>query len=197
MMNKPYAESCAENRAPIFAVLEPRLRNCTSLLEIGSGTGQHAVYFAEELPQLVWQTSDMAVNHAGIMAWLDEAALPNVHDPLRLDVVVDDWPSGPFDAVFSANTFHIMSWPQVRRCIRNCARVLEPGGLLAVYGPFNFGGRYSSESNASFDHCLAEQHPERAIRDFEAVDELASLAGFTLRQDHTMPANNRLLSWQR
>ncbi len=197
MMNKPYAESCAENRAPIFAVLEPRLRNCTSLLEIGSGTGQHAVYFAEELPQLVWQTSDMAVNHAGIMAWLDEAALPNVHGPLRLDVVVDDWPSGPFDAVFSANTAHIMPPSAVEAMFHGVGCMLRPGGQFLLYGPFNYDGRFTAPSNERFEAWLQERDPLMGIRDVVWLRELAAAADMVLAEDIEMPVNNRMLVWRK
>jgi SAM-dependent methyltransferase len=196
-MNKPFAESCAENRAPIFAVLEPRLRNCASLLEIGSGTGQHAVYFAAELPQLVWQTSDLAAHHAGITAWLDEAALPNVRGPQRLDVLVDDWPPGPFDAVFSANTAHIMPANAVEAMFRGVGRVLRPGGQFLLYGPFNYAGRFTAPSNERFESWLKERDPRMGIRDLVWLRELAGAADMALAEDIEMPVNNRMLVWRK
>lgn len=166
------------------------------MLEIGSGTGQHAVYFAAEFPQLVWQTSDRDENHEGIRQWLSDAALPNVKAPLSLDVA-GEWPTGKFDAVYSANTLHIMSWPEVEQFFAKLPRVLTNDGVLAIYGPFNYGGRFTSDSNAAFDAALRAAVPHRGIRDFEAVDRLAQAAGLHLLKDHATPANNRCLVWQR
>ena len=164
-MHRPCAESCIENRAPIFAVLASRLSDCATLLEIGSGTGQHAVYFAAELPHLVWQTSDREENHPGIQAWLDEARLANVRRPITLDVLTDPWPSGPFDAVFSANTAHIMSEAAVKAMFRGVAQVLRPGGQFLLYGPFNYDGDFTAPSNARFHAWLKERDPHMGIRD--------------------------------
>ena len=196
-MDKPFAESCAENRAPILAVLQPRLRDCRTLLEIGSGTGQHAVYFASELTHLSWQTSDRADNHPGIRAWLDEARLDNVRRPVRLDVRKDPWPEGPFDAVFSANTAHIMSEPEVEAMFAGVARVLRPGGQFLLYGPFNYHGAYTAPSNARFDVWLKEQDPRMGIRDLAWLQELAKADGMELAEDIEMPVNNRTLVWRK
>ena len=186
-----------ENRAPIFGVLQPRLADCRSLLEIGSGTGQHAVYFAADLPHLRWQTSDRVENHAGINAWLDEATLPNVAPPLDLDVAVGDWPHGPFDAVFSANTAHIMPVRAVEAMFRGVGGVLRTGGLFLLYGPFNYDGRYTSESNARFDAWLKERDPAMGIRDLVWLSDLAAHSGMQLAEDIEMPVNNRTLVWRR
>jgi cyclopropane fatty-acyl-phospholipid synthase-like methyltransferase len=167
------------------------------VLEIGSGTGQHAVYFAPELPHLVWQTADVAQHHAGIRVWLEEAALPNVLPPLALDVNQPDWPVERYDAVFSANTLHIMGWPEVEKFFAGVGAVLEPGGVLAVYGPFNYNGAFTSDSNARFDAWLKSRDPASGVRDFEAVDALARAQGLVLQQDVAMPSNNRTLVWQR
>ncbi len=191
---KPFAESCEQNRAPILAVLQRELVGKKRLLEVGSGTGQHAVYFAPEFPELLWQTSDREEYHAGIHAWLRDAGLDNVLAPLVLDVD-DVWPDEPYDAVFSANTAHIMSWPQVQRLFEAVGQVLQTGGIFALYGPFNYGGRYSSESNANFDQWLKQRDPLSGVRDFEALDGLADAAGLVLRNDYEMPANNRILVW--
>lgn len=196
-MTKPFAESCVENRAPIFAALEPRLRDRHRLLEIGSGTGQHAVYFGAELPHVTWQTSDRAANHAGIRAWLDEAGLANVLPPLALDVLLDPWPAGPFDAVFSANTAHIMPVDAVAAMFHGVGRVLQHGGALLLYGPFNYDGRYTSESNARFDGWLQQQDPAMGIRDVAWLDDLAAAAGLQRVEDIEMPVNNRILVWNR
>ncbi|OZA48020.1 MAG: methylase [Hydrogenophilales bacterium 17-61-76] len=175
MINKPYSESCEQNREPILAVLREAFADRRRLLEIGSGTGQHAVYFAPELPQLVWQTADVRAYHPGIHAWLDEAALPNVLPPLELDVNQTHWHSGRYDAVFSANTLHIMGWPEVVRFFAGVGNVLEPGGVLVVYGPFNYNGQFTSDSNARFDAWLKARDPASGVRDFEAVDALAAV----------------------
>lgn len=196
MIDKPYSESCEQNREPILAVLRVAFADRHRVLEIGSGTGQHAVYFAPELPHLVWQTADVRAHHPGIHAWLNEAALPNVLPPLELDVN-SLWPSGSYDAVFSANTLHIMGWPEVERFFAGVGALLEPGGVLVVYGPFNYNGQFTSESNARFDAWLKTRDPASGVRDFEAVDALARAQGLVLQHDIAMPANNRSLVWQR
>jgi len=197
LSDKPFAESCVENRAPILAVLRAVFADRSRVLEIGSGTGQHAVYFAPELPHLNWQTADVPQHHAGIRLWLAEAALPNVLLPLELDVNRTEWHSGRYDAVFSANTLHIMSWPEVERLFAGIGAVLESGGVLAIYGPFNINGAFTSESNARFDAWLKARDPASGVRDFEAVDALARAQGLVLQQDVAMPANNRTLVWRR
>ena len=197
MIDKPFSESCVQNREPILAVLRKIFADCRQVLEIGSGTGQHAVYFGAELPHLVWQSADVPPHHAGIRAWLDEAALPNVRPPIALDVSQPGWRCGRYDAVFSANTLHIMGWPEVEAFFEGVGEVLEAGGVLAVYGPFNTNGAYTSESNARFDAWLKARDPASGVRDFEAVDALARTQGLVLQQDIAMPANNRTLVWRR
>ena len=197
LTDKPFAESCAQNREPIIAVLRDAFAECRRVLEIGSGTGQHAVYFASDLPHLVWQTADVPQHHPGIRLWLAEAALPNVLHPLALDVNDTAWHSGRYDAVFSANTLHIMSWLEVERFFEGVDAVLESGGVLAVYGLFNYNGAFTSDSNARFDVWLKARDPASGVRDFEAVDALARAQGLILQQDIAMPANNRTLVWRR
>src|SRR3569623_1998526 len=139
------------------------------VLEIGSGTGQHAVHFAAAMPQLDWQTSDRDENHEGIKAWLDDAALPNVKAPLSLDVS-GAWPAERYDAIYSANTLHIMSWQEVEQFFAKLPQVMTDDAMLVVYGPFNYGGKFTSDSNAAFDAALRAAVSHRGIRDFEAVD---------------------------
>ncbi len=194
---KPYAESCDQNREPILAVIRPLFQHCASVLEIGSGTGQHAVYFAAQMPQLVWQSSDRPENHDGIRQWIEEADLPNTRLPLTLDVTQEAWPELNVDAVFSANTVHIMPWPAVVKLVEGVGRLLPKGGLFALYGPFNYEGRYTSESNARFDGWLKGRDPQSGIRNFEALDALAAQANMVLRNDYGMPANNRILCWRK
>ena len=166
------------------------------MLEIGSGTGQHAVYFAAALPHLRWHATERRENLPGIELWRKEAKLANLPEPLELDVN-GAWPRGHFDAVFSANTLHIMSWDEVRKLFAGLDGVLTEDAVLAVYGPFNYQGRFTSASNADFDGWLKERSPSMGIRDFEAVDELARAIGFELIEDCAMPANNRTLVWRR
>ncbi len=196
LIEKPYAEACARNREPLLEVLREAFPQSQRVLEVGSGTGQHAVHFAAHLPHLLWQTSELPQHHAGIRAWLDEARLPNLLPPLALDVA-GAWPAGPFDAIFSANTLHIMAWPQVEQFFAGAARVLTDGGVLAVYGPFNYNGAYTSASNAQFDVWLKARYDGGGIRDFENVCALARSQGFTFERDIEMPANNRTLLWRR
>jgi cyclopropane fatty-acyl-phospholipid synthase-like methyltransferase len=197
MSDKPHSPASERNRDPILAVLREHFADRQRVLEIGSGTGQHAVHFAAALPQLIWQASDRAENLDGIRAWLDGAGLPNTPAPLELDVTQEHWPAQQYDAVYSANTLHIMSWAEVQRLFARLPEVMTAQAKLAVYGPFNYGGRYTSDSNAAFDASLKAAVPHRGIRDFEAVDALASGIGFTLLEDRAMPANNRCLVWQR
>ena len=196
MTIKPFSDACERNRDPIFSALRSHFSDRERVLEIGSGTGQHAVYFAEKMPSLIWQSSDRAENLPGVRAWLDEAVLPNTPPPIDLDVN-DDWPTDRFDAIFSANTLHIMSWSEVERLFRKLASISTPDAKLAIYGPFNYDGQFTSESNAAFDRSLKSRGAHMGIRDFEAVNALASNAQFALIDDVPMPANNHLLVWQR
>lgn len=194
---KPFSAASERNREPILAVLRTHFADRRHVLEIGSGTGQHAAYFAAHLPQLVWQASDRAANLPGIRQWLDAASLPNTPAPLVLDVAHGPWPRQDFDAVFSANTLHIMAWPEVQAMFAALDALPCGDAKLAIYGPFNYRGQYTSPSNAEFDRSLKADAPHRGIRDFEAVDRLARDAGFALIEDAAMPANNRCLVWQR
>lgn len=201
---KPYAPACERNRDPILAVLRTHFADRHRVLEVGSGTGQHAVHFAAALPQLVWQCTDRAEHLPGIRLWLDEAGLANTPPPFALDVG-GAWPGDAdaacphFDAVFSANTLHILGWTGVEAFFAGVGRVLERahGGVLAVYGPFNYGGAYTSDSNRAFDDWLRTRDPLSGIRDFEAVDALARGSALQLVADVALPANNRCLVWRR
>ncbi len=197
MGEKPFADACERNRNPILAVLRAHFSDRTRVLEVGSGTGQHAVHFAAAMPYLVWQTSDRAENLPGIRAWLADAKLANTPPPIELDVTSDAWPSTPYDAIFSANTLHIMSWPEVERFFAALGRITTTEAKLAIYGPFNYGGAFTSASNAAFDESLKARASHMGIRDMEAVNALARDAGFALIDDVAMPANNRTLVWQR
>ena len=197
MRDKPFSPACERNRDPILGVLRSHFADRRRVLEIGSGSGQHAVYFAAAMPQLVWQTSDRAENLPGVRQWLDEASLPNTPPPLVVDVAEAAWPCESFDAVFSANTLHIMSWAEVEALFAALPGVTTAAAKLAIYGPFNYDGKYTSASNAEFDASLKARAPQMGIRDFAAVNALAHTAGFALVDDIAMPANNRTLIWQR
>jgi len=196
MSEKPYAPACDRNRDPILAVLQAHFSDRKHVLEIGSGTGQHAVHFAAAMRELIWQTSDRAENLPGIRAWLDEARLPNTPPPIELDVAQGS-PQGNYDAIFSANTLHIMSWPEVEALFAALPAMTSEDAKLAIYGPFNYGGEFTSASNAAFDESLKSRAPHMGIRDIEAVYRLARAAGFAMIDDVAMPANNRTLIWQR
>jgi anion-transporting ArsA/GET3 family ATPase len=182
---KPFSEASERNRDPILAILKRVLRDRKRVLEIGSGTGQHAAYFAPELPHLVWQASDVAENLPGIREWVSAPA------PLELDVD-KEWPVLDVDAAYSANTCHIMSWPQVERMFEQIGKIRSLR-TFCLYGPFNYGGKHTSESNARFDAMLRGRDPASGLRDFESINALAEAAGLTLQEDNAMPANNRLL----
>jgi cyclopropane fatty-acyl-phospholipid synthase-like methyltransferase len=196
MSDKPHSPASERNREPILTVLRDFLSDRSCVLEIGSGTGQHAVHFAQAMPHLRWQASDRGENLPGIRAWLGDAALSNTPGPIELDVT-GTWPAARFDAVFSANTLHIMGWPEVEALFGALPGVTTHDAKLAIYGPFNIDGRFTSDSNAAFDASLKASAPHMGIRDVAAVDALALAAGFTRVADIAMPANNRLLLWQR
>lgn len=195
-MSKPFSESCERNRIPISQVLTRIFLDRTHILEIGSGTGQHAAFFALNLPQAIWQPSDLSVHHEGIRGWIKGCKETNISPPLDLDVTAE-WPKGEYDAVFSANTLHIMPLPAVQAFFRGVGKLLPVGGKLAVYGPFKYLGDYTSESNARFDQWVKETHPGGGIRDSELIFKLAHQNGFTLQEDINMPAHNQLLYWQK
>jgi len=190
----PFSAASERNKAPILAVLREVFAQTRTVLEIGSGTGQHATYFAENLPHLVWQPSD----RPGSVQWLEQSLASgrrgNVASPVTLDV--NDHPWGvQADGLFSANTFHIMSWQEVEQFFVGAGEALQRPGTLCVYGPFRYDGAYTSESNARFDRSLRAQDPQMGIRDFEAVNVFAKAQGLNLAADYPMPANNQILVW--
>lgn len=195
-MHKPFSEACERNKAPILAALTERLGPTGRLLEVGSGTGQHAVHCAAALPGWHWQPSDQADYLPGIRQWIDDAALPNLAQPLELDVR-RHWPGGPFNALFTANTCHIMSSYAVECLLRGAGRVLAPGGWLVIYGPFRDVGHYDAPSNLAFDRMLRQRDPLSGLRDVEALQAMAAAAGLQWQGQQALPANNRCLFWRR
>lgn len=206
-MHKLYSDSCERNQIPIAEVLRRHLGDRRRVLEIGSGTGQHAVYFAAAMPWLEWQSSDHRDHLAGIRQWLEEAGLPNTPAPIELQAVTDPQPglvpppvqasADGYDAVFSANTLHIMSWEQVQALFSGLSGLLAPQATLIIYGPFNDHGDFSSDSNRIFDGWLKARDPRSGIRDVDAVIALAAAQGWSLVEEVAMPANNRCLVWSR
>lgn len=196
MLDRPFSAACERNRDPILAVLREHFAERRQVLEIGSGTGQHAVHFAAAMPWLVWQTTDRAEHLDGIRGWLDDAALPNAPPPVELDVS-GEWPARRYDAAFSANTLHIMAWEEVERMFERLDGALEADAVLAIYGPFNYRGEFTSDSNAAFDAALRARAAHMGLRDAEAVDALATGIGLQLVADVAMPANNRTRIWRR
>ena len=195
---KQYSQSCVENQVPILNIIKPLLTNVTTVLEVGSGTGQHAVYFAQHLPNLIWQSSDQDQYLNSINSWIDEAKLDNTPMAIPLDVTnTGTWPSIEVDAIFSANTAHIMSWDMVVDFFQGVGKMLNSGGMFILYGPFNYNGEYTSQSNENFDLWLKDRDPNSAIRDFEALNKLATEAELILVNDYEMPANNRILYWKK
>jgi cyclopropane fatty-acyl-phospholipid synthase-like methyltransferase len=193
----PFSEACERNKDPILAVLRGAFAERRQVLEIGSGTGQHAVYFAEHLPHLLWHPTERLANLADLEARLRTATQPNLCAPAVLDVSQKEWPVPQVDAVFTANTLHIMSWPNVIALFAGIDAVLDADGAFAVYGPFRYDGAYTSESNQRFDQMLKSRDPHSGLRDIEALKLLAAAHGMQLMADHDLPANNRLLVWER
>ena len=197
MTGLPYSQACENNKSFILEVLLKEFADRRHVLEIGSGTGQHACHFAANMPWLRWQPTELVENlpvvHPRCAAYGGDNMLPEV----ALDVREDPWPVPIPDAIFSANCLHIMSYPSVEALFSTLGQHGGNDLVLAVYGPFNYGGRYTSDSNARFDQWLAQRHPDSAIRNFEDVNRLAAEAGFGEATDYEMPANNRLLVWKK
>ncbi|MZR63726.1 DUF938 domain-containing protein [Alcanivorax sp. DP30] len=188
---RPFSQACENNKGPILAVLQQHCQAAGTLLEIGAGTGQHAAWLSAQLPHLIWQPTDVAANLPGIRLWLQDAC-SRALEPLVLDVA-GDWPEERFDYLYTANTFHIMSADQVVRCIDAGCGHLSEGGRFLIYGPFNVDGRFTSESNASFDQWLREIDPQRGIRDQAWIEAQFARHGLGLVADHALPANNKVL----
>lgn len=193
----PWSQACENNKAPILRVLQRHFAGARRVLEVGSGTGQHAVHFARGLPHLEWLTSDRECNHAAICLWLAHAPAPNAHPPLALDVTHTPWPTLAVDAVFSANTAHIMDWDAVCAMFRGVSALLGEGDPFALYGPFSYGGKHTSPGNETFDASLRAAGEGMGIRDRDDIEALAAEVGMVLEHDHAMPANNRTLIWRR
>ncbi len=194
-MSRPHSEACERNKKPILEVLKAWFLRPGGVLEIGSGTGQHAVHFAAHLPHLMWTATDREENIEGIRQWVEESTLPNLRGPLVLDVRQEPWPVSDTLYAFSANTAHIMSWHEVEAMFAGVSVALEPGGCFCLYGPFNRDGQFTSDSNRAFDESLRARNPEMGIRDDRALRSLASRCELQFAADYSLPARNRVLIW--
>ncbi|MFN8578156.1 MAG: DUF938 domain-containing protein [Candidatus Sericytochromatia bacterium] len=191
-MTKLFSEACERNKYPIFEKIKNIFENSKNVIEIGSGTGQHATFFAENLPQLIWQTSDLIESHESINSYIDESNLNNIKRPIVLDVSNSDWHNLNFDSAFTANTFHIISKKNVENAFKGISKIIKRH--FCIYGPFNYNGEYTSQSNSDFDSFLRKKYPNQAcIKDIEYILDLADKYKFKLINDFEMPSNNRLL----
>lgn len=197
MADKPFAEYAERNGGPILEVLRDEFAAANRVLEIGSGTGQHAARFAAELSHLTWQTSDLAENHPGINAWVDDAGLANLLPPLELDARTASIAPDSYDGVFSANTAHIMGFDAVTRLFALVGKGMAEGGTFCLYGPFRQAGEFNTESNAAFDKSLRARNPEMGIRDLDDLDALAAENSMQRQRLYAMPANNHIAVWRR
>jgi len=194
---KQSSPSCERNKEPILAVLKEVLPHSGLALEIGSGTGQHAAYFAAQLPPLIWQPTDLSSNFPSIRAWAAEAGLSNLREPLELNLFSDRWPVASAEAIVCINTIHIVAWAAVEKLFAGAGKLLTTGGVLYAYGPYRYADRALEPSNEDFDKWLKARDPVSGVRDFEAVDALARQNGLVLAGDRAMPANNRSIWWRK
>lgn len=196
-MSRPFNPSAEKNKLPIFEVLSPMLASSSSILEIGSGTGQHAVFFCESLPQCIWQPSEISSGIDVLQKGVDNSGLPNLSPPIVLDVVDESWNVDELDVVFSSNTAHFMLWSSVAKMLSGVSRTLKTAGIFCLYGPFHYEKKLVSEGNRQLDRWLGEQGQGLGIRSFEALVILAANQNLILRHDIEMPANNHLLVFQK
>jgi SAM-dependent methyltransferase len=195
---KRHAPATARNRQPILDVLRPRLPAQGIVLEIASGSGEHIVHFAEALPDLVFQPSDLSAEaRASIDDWVQAEGLGNVRPAMALDATLESWPIERADAVLCCNMIHIAPWEAATGLISGAAGVLADGGTLYLYGPYRRGGRHTAPSNEAFDHDLRQRNPAWGVRDLEAVSALAAAQGFGPPEIIDMPANNLSLVFKR
>jgi SAM-dependent methyltransferase len=197
MTERPFAESAQKNARPILEVLQREFLHSVDVLEIGSGTGQHAIDFTTQMPRLRWQTSDLEDNHAGINSWIDAASTDRVLRPISLDVRMQNVAAASYDAVFSANTAHIMSIEGVRRMFSVVGDALRAEGVFCLYGPFRIGGRFNAVSNEQFDAGLRRRDVAMGIRDLEALDDFGADCGLQRQRLYAMPSNNYVAVWTR
>lgn len=196
---KPHAPSCDRNQEPIFEALLPLLKNKKSLLEIGSGTGQHAIFMAPKLPHLTWTLSDLKGRHRGMSLWLREKLILNIRGPVHYEAGVTEFPNAlkSFDVVFTSNTLHIMPWTSCMNLFDDLGKNLEQDALFIAYGAFKYGGEFTTESNKEFESWLKERDPKAGLKDFEKIKDELKKRSFELLDDISMPASNQLLVFKK
>ncbi|MCX7553763.1 DUF938 domain-containing protein [Marinicella sp. S1101] len=198
VIEKPFSPACERNQAVILEQLRELLSTTgQSILEVGTGTGQHAVYFAAKLPHIIWQTADLIEKHAGINLWLSDANLTNALPPVEYAIGHSQWPDGQYDVVYSANVLHIISEALVVLLIKDLGAHLKEAARVIFYGPFKYGGQYTADSNADFNEWLKARDPQSGIRDFAVIESLMQQQNFKLVSDITMPANNQLIVFEK
>ena len=196
-MELPFSEACERNKGPILEVLRKVFSKTETVLEIGSGTGQHAVYFSKHLSHLVWQPTELGERVAILKSRIDLEGPGNLLPAKELDVLRNNWELEKTDAVFIANVFHIAPIEVMHACLKGTSKCLKHLGIFCVYGPFRFGGEFTSPNNAQFDYLLKTNNPEWGIRDFEQLSLKAEEEGLTFQQNYSMPANNQLLVFKK
>lgn len=195
---KQNAPAALRNRDPILEVLQRVMPASGRVLEIASGTGQHAIHFAEGLSGITWQPSDPdLLARESIAAWIRDADLPNVEAPVELNAMDDVWPVERADAVVCINMIHIAPWAAAQGLLRGAGRVLPRAGLLFLYGPYRVGGTHTAESNARFDASLRMRDPDWGVRDIEELEAEAAPHGLSLVETVQMPANNLSLIFRK
>lgn len=197
-MDKYHAESTRRNRNPILGILKKEIEGSKKLLEIGSGTGQHAVYFSKKLPQILWQTSDRSINHESINYWIKRYNLKNLLLPLDIEIGVNEKNINDiFDCVFSSNTSHIMSLENVKRLFALVGKVLNKNGKFFLYGPFKINLEFTTRSNEDFHQKLKAENKLMGLRDIEELDKYAIENNMQNHAFYEMPANNYLSIWKK
>lgn len=194
---KQFAPACDRNKDPILDVLQDHFKTPGTVLEVGAGTGQHAVWFAAALPHLIWQPADLVDSHDSINGWRDEAELDNLLPPQELDLSDYDWSNRRYDYVVCINTIHIVSWRNVKALFDGISVCLKPNGRCFLYGPYRYSNRPLEPSNQKFDLWLKDRNPNSGVRDFDEIEKLATHSNLALVADITMPANNRALVWKK
>ena len=191
-----FSAASERSKQPIFDQLSRRIGGNETILEVGSRSGQHALFFAQKLPCTHWQCSDLADNLSQLTDNIKHANLTNVALPIELDVIHYDWASWQYDVIFTANTLHIMTQEEVDHFLSHVHLALRPRGKLIAYGPFNYQNDYTSASNRDFDVILRQKNMGSCIKSFELTHAHLSKNQFTLLNDWTMPVNNRLIAWE-
>ena len=191
---RKFSQACEQNKEPILNILKQVFKNNKKILEIGSGTGQHAAYFSRHLPHLIWQPSDLKENHSSIESWMEED-ITNIEKPIELDISQHPWPNVSVDGIFAANVFHIISWEVITHFFLGVGEILNKNGVVLIYGPFSYAGKHTSQSNEDFDRYLRQRDPLSGVRDIVDLDNLAQSVGLKLIEDYPMPVNNKCLVW--